>query len=179
MRQVPLEKLTVSEIVKKLPALYLTWSSLPCSQQPATWPCPEPDDQGHAPSSIYLRPLSILSSLLRLGLQSGVFLAGFDILTYTYFYSPYTFFIHVISTITPSASRSPKSSLPCSFPNTIPTKGTICCIKGFINHWYNVIAYFVRFLILLRRYVYVRSTSWQCSVLVRWPCFEADILARS
>lgn len=139
MRHVPLEELIVSEIVKQLPALYLNRNSLSCSQQPATWPCHEPGDQSHALSSIYLRPLSILSSLLRLSLQSGVFPAGFDILTYTYFYSPHSLFMHVIITIIPSASRSLKSPLPCSFPNTIPVKGTLCFIKGLINHWYNII----------------------------------------
>ena len=134
MKEVIFEKLIIFETVNNLPALYVNRSSAPCSQQPATCPCPEPDEPHRALQSICLTTLSILSSLLCLNLRSGVFPSGFDILTYTYIYTPHTLFINVIITITPSRSRSPKSSLLCSFPNTIPIIGTICFLKVFISH---------------------------------------------
>jgi hypothetical protein len=41
--RVLLEKLIVARLVKKFRAFYGTKDSLPCSQDPATGPCPEPD----------------------------------------------------------------------------------------------------------------------------------------
>jgi hypothetical protein len=52
--------------------------SLPCSQEPATGPCPEPDESSpHPPLFISLRSILMLSPHIRLGLPSGIFPSGF------------------------------------------------------------------------------------------------------
>jgi hypothetical protein len=65
------QKLVVSQWVRKFS---LFWGS----KQPATCPCPEPD-QSSPRSPSYLRSVSNLSSHLRLGFSSGLFLLGFRI----------------------------------------------------------------------------------------------------
>jgi hypothetical protein len=45
--------------------------SLSCSEEPATGPNPEPDESNPHPETLFLSPILILSSHLRLGLPSG------------------------------------------------------------------------------------------------------------
>jgi hypothetical protein len=53
--------------------------SLPCSQEPATGPYPEPDwSSPYRPILCIVRPILILSTHLRLGLRSGLFPSGFS-----------------------------------------------------------------------------------------------------
>jgi hypothetical protein len=47
--------------------------SLPCSQEPSTGPCPEPDQSDLYHPILSLRSMLILSSHLRLGLSNGLF----------------------------------------------------------------------------------------------------------
>ena len=49
------------------------WSSLPHSQEPANHPYPEPHKPSPCSHSIYLRPILILSSHLRLGIPGELF----------------------------------------------------------------------------------------------------------
>ena len=51
--------------------------SSPYSQQPATWPCPEPDWSSPCLHPSSRRSILILSSFLRLGLPSGLIPTGF------------------------------------------------------------------------------------------------------
>jgi hypothetical protein len=51
--------------------------SLPCSQEPATGPYPEPDESSSHPHPSSLRSILMLPSYLRLGLMSGLFPSGF------------------------------------------------------------------------------------------------------
>ena len=95
--------------------------SLPHSQQPATWPYPEPDRSSPCPHNTSWRTIIMLSSHLRLGLPSGLFLSGFSIKTlYTTLLSPIhaTFTTHLILldliTIFGEQYRSISPSL-CSF----------------------------------------------------------------
>jgi hypothetical protein len=66
-----LDKLLVTQLVTKFPAFMEPKGSLPCSQQPATGPYPEPDAfSPHVPTLFSL--WSTLSSRLRLGFPSGL-----------------------------------------------------------------------------------------------------------
>jgi hypothetical protein len=49
-----LQKLTVAQLVEKFPAFMEPESSLPCSQQPATDPYPEPDESSPQFSTLFL-----------------------------------------------------------------------------------------------------------------------------
>jgi hypothetical protein len=49
--------------------------SSPCSQEPATCPCPEPSESNPHPQTL-LRSILMLSSHLRLGLPSGLLPSG-------------------------------------------------------------------------------------------------------
>ena len=63
--------------------------SLPHSQEPATCPCPEPDQSTSLPHPTSWRYILILSSHLRLALPSALFPSGFRIKTlYELFLSP-------------------------------------------------------------------------------------------
>jgi hypothetical protein len=66
-----LEKLTVSQLVKKFPHFMEPEGSLPHSQEPATCPYPEPAQSSPCPPSHFFKIHSILSSHLCLGLTSG------------------------------------------------------------------------------------------------------------
>jgi len=71
--RVLLENLTGSQLVKKLPAFYGTFS-LPHSQVPTTCPYPVPDQSSSwPPQPTSWRAILILSSHLCLGLPSGLF----------------------------------------------------------------------------------------------------------
>jgi hypothetical protein len=54
-------------------------SSLPCTQEPATGPYPEPDEASPHVQSVSLRCIQILSSHLCLCLSSGLFPSGLAI----------------------------------------------------------------------------------------------------
>ena len=72
--------------------------SLPHSQVPVTWSCPEPDWSGPRPQPTSWRFIFILSSDLRLRLPSGLFPSGFPIKTlYIPLFSPYVLYAPPIS----------------------------------------------------------------------------------
>jgi hypothetical protein len=63
--------------------------SLPCSQEPATGLCPEPDAFSPKPHPISQRPVLIVSSHLRLSLLSGLFPSEFTTkILYVRLFSP-------------------------------------------------------------------------------------------
>jgi hypothetical protein len=62
--------------------------SLPCSQEPSTGPCPEPD-QAIPPNPLLLSFILILCTYLRLGIPIGVFMFGFTTnILYAFLCSP-------------------------------------------------------------------------------------------
>jgi len=77
LSRVLLEKLTVTQLVKKLPAFYGPQSPLLYSQEPSTGPYPETCIQSTPSNGIFLRSILILSCHLRLVLRSGLFPSGF------------------------------------------------------------------------------------------------------
>ena len=89
--RVLLQKLTGSQLVKKSPAFYRTWSSLPYSQVPAICPLSwASSTQSIPPHPTSPRSILILSSHLCLGLPSGHYPSGFPSKTqYTPLLSPY------------------------------------------------------------------------------------------
>jgi hypothetical protein len=68
---------TRTQLMKKFSVLFEADSSLPCSQEPATCPEPEPDESNPRPHPIYGRYTLLLSSLLRLVIPSGLVSRGF------------------------------------------------------------------------------------------------------
>jgi hypothetical protein len=63
--------------------------SLPCLQEPATYPYPKADDPIAFHFLLSLRYVLILSSHVRLGLQSGQFPPGFVTKIPVHIFSPY------------------------------------------------------------------------------------------
>jgi hypothetical protein len=51
--RIPLENLTVAQLVKEFPHFMETEGSVPCSQEPSTGPCPEPDEPNPHPVSYF------------------------------------------------------------------------------------------------------------------------------
>jgi hypothetical protein len=79
--------------------------SLPCSQQPTTGPYPEPDASSTHILTVSLRSILILSSHLRLGVPSDLYLSGIRTkILYTFFLSLYVLLDPPIS---PSLILSP------------------------------------------------------------------------
>jgi hypothetical protein len=73
-----LEKLIIAEMFKKFPAFLESEVSLPCSQQPATGPYPEPHASSPQVLTLFrLTSILILSSHLRLGLPIALSPLGF------------------------------------------------------------------------------------------------------
>jgi len=73
-----LQKLAGSQLVKNLPAFYVTRRFITASHEPATCPSPEPEQSSPlSPFPTSCRSILILSSHLRLGLQIGFFPTGF------------------------------------------------------------------------------------------------------
>jgi hypothetical protein len=65
--------------------------SSPCSQEPSTGPCPEPDRSSPYHPILSLRSILILSTHLRLGLPNGLFPSGFPTnILYAFLVSPST-----------------------------------------------------------------------------------------
>jgi hypothetical protein len=71
-RWVLLQKPPVTQLLKNFTNFIESEGSLPCSKEPATGPYPKPNESSPYPHLIWLRLILILSSLLRLGLPSGV-----------------------------------------------------------------------------------------------------------
>jgi hypothetical protein len=74
----PLEKLIVSQVVKKFRAYYGTHRFITASTAATTCPCPESHQSNPCPSAIYWRSILILSFHLCLGLASGLFSFAFS-----------------------------------------------------------------------------------------------------
>ena len=77
MKQSPSRETNKSPTSQEIPPHFMELQgSLPHSRQPATCPCPKPDQSSPCPHSTSWRSISILSSRLRLGLPSGLFPVG-------------------------------------------------------------------------------------------------------
>jgi hypothetical protein len=94
--------------------------SLPCSQEPATCPYPEPNETNpHPPNPVSLRSIFMLSSHLRLGLRSGLLPSGLPTkMLYAPLTSPMRAHLILLALITLTIlgeEYKPCSSSLCSF----------------------------------------------------------------
>jgi hypothetical protein len=92
--------------------------SLPCLQQPATCPCPQPAESSLCPLILSLNPVFVLSPHLHTSLQSGFVHPDFSTKTYAPLFCPMraTFLAHLdlFTRISPG-----RNELPLRFPVTL------------------------------------------------------------
>jgi hypothetical protein len=81
-------KLTVAQLVKKFPAFYGKKSSLPCSQEPATGPFPDPDEFNPPLTPCSVRSINIFSHL-RQGLPCVFYHSSFSTKMYAFHHARY------------------------------------------------------------------------------------------